>query len=320
MKNKQNNIMIILFGPTGVGKTDSALALADRLGGEIINMDMGALYTPLNIGTAKPDWRSFAIPHHLFDIIDSPRNLTVVEYRALVAATLDDIWQRGKVPILVGGSGFYLKSLFFPPQGAPISLTDAYEHIPDNKLWHHLFEIDSVRARAIDPHDLYRIKRALDIWYSTGKKPSEFEPAFEPLAPFALFFLNRDRDELYARINERVEVMIDAGWIAEVDALDNDWKEFISSKKIIGYDDIIGYIFDEGDKSELMRSIKKKTRNYAKRQVTFWRSLQKHLQDALAGYTDSNLVACSYISKIDVAQNDCILHMEKSIKKLLKNK
>ena len=107
--------MLIIFGPTAVGKTDFALKVAERVPAEIVNMDVGQLYTPLSIGTAKPNWRSETVPHHLFDYVDKPRNITVVEYRKILLEVLEDIWQRGKLPIIVGGSGFYLKSIFFPP-------------------------------------------------------------------------------------------------------------------------------------------------------------------------------------------------------------
>lgn len=316
--------MIIIYGPTGVGKTDCAISLAQEVNGEIINMDMGAFYAPLSIGTAKPDWRSQEIPHHLFDVIDVPRQVTVVEYRALLIPILESLWAQGKMPILVGGSGFYLKSIFFPPEGAPIVESNLYQHIPQNMWWDHLLAIDPDRSHSINPRDLYRIKRALDIWYSTGKKPSLYEPQFRPIAPFALFFLTRERKELYARIDARVFHMIEAGWIEEARAfLGTDWESFIHDKKIIGYDDILNYLNSaqtDADKKNMIHSIQQKTRNYAKRQCTFWRSLQKDLQDALAEYTDSNLVARSIINEINIADEDCIKSIEKSVHTFLQKK
>ncbi len=310
---------IILYGPTGVGKTDCALELSNRVNGEIINMDMGALYTPLTIGTAKPDWKKCTIPHHLFDVIDTPRNLTVVEYRALLMPLLENIWARKKTPILVGGSGFYLKSLFFPPSGASVHESDGYAHIQEKELWDHLKHIDPVRAYSINRNDLYRIRRALDIWYSTGIKPSEYQPKFEPIAPFALYFLTREREKLYARIDQRVKDMLDAGWKAEVSQLQGSpWEQFILEKKIIGYDDILYYLGTKKtitDKKILVEKIQTKTRNYAKRQFTFWRSLQKDLQDALSEYTDSNL-SQSIINEIDVVHGDCVTKIETSFKKV----
>src|SRR5579863_9779399 len=120
MKNKIINrpFMLIVYGPTGVGKTDVALAIAQHIPAEIINMDMGQFYTPLSIGTAKPDWKNSPIPHHLFDIIDTPINYTVAEYRTMLYKTVQEVIGRGNLPILVGGSGFYLHSLLFPPHTA----------------------------------------------------------------------------------------------------------------------------------------------------------------------------------------------------------
>src|SRR5271156_1977599 len=112
MKTKVNHpCMLIVYGPTGVGKTDLALAIAKRIPAEIINMDVGQFYTPLSIGTAKPDWKQSPIPHHLFDIINNPINYTVNDYRTVLYTTVKEILARGNLPILVGGSGFYLHSL-----------------------------------------------------------------------------------------------------------------------------------------------------------------------------------------------------------------
>ena len=110
--------VIIVYGPTGVGKTDFALKIAECLPVEIINMDVGQLYTPLSIGTAKPDMRTVPVAHHGFNVLSEPEHFTVVAYRTLCEQLIKDIWSRGKVPVLVGGSGFYLKSLFFPPLSA----------------------------------------------------------------------------------------------------------------------------------------------------------------------------------------------------------
>jgi tRNA dimethylallyltransferase len=114
----QNNVpcVLIITGPTAVGKTDFALEIARYLPAEIVNADMGQLYTPLAIGTAKPDWKTFTIKHHLFDLIDGPENFTVMRYYQQATATILDIARRGKIAIVVGGSGFYVKSLLFPPR------------------------------------------------------------------------------------------------------------------------------------------------------------------------------------------------------------
>ena len=111
----RRNFVIIIYGPTGVGKTECADYIASRLPIEIINCDMGQFYTPLSIGTAKPDWKAASVPHHLFDVIDTPKLFTVLEYRKRVQAIVHTIWKANKIPIIIGGSSFYISSLFFPP-------------------------------------------------------------------------------------------------------------------------------------------------------------------------------------------------------------
>ena len=287
-----NKFFFIIYGPTGVGKSDFALTLARTVWGEIINVDVGQFYTPLSIGTAKPDWQTSDVSHHLFDIFDKPINFTVADYRALVHKTMQEIWQRGNVPIVVGGSGFYISSLFFSPEAATSNndteVSNDTNAVEDEKtaqeLWDELYAIDPERAKNIYPQDVYRIKRALAIWQKTGKKPSEFKPTYEPIAPYKLLFLTREREELYNRINERVKRMINEGWIAEVQELKGTaWENFLKRKKLIGYDDILHYLDADaiGSEEKLIETIAQKTRNYAKRQLTFWNMLEKKLAPLL---------------------------------------
>jgi tRNA dimethylallyltransferase len=267
---------IVVAGPTAVGKTDFALELAQKYNGEIINADVGQFYTPLSIGTAKPDWRNLTIPHHLFDILSEPKDYTVHEYRKAVYNCMKAIWQRNRVPIIVGGSGFYLMSLYFPPQELPL-----VSKISGPVSWEALNAIDPVRAQEINPSDFYRIERALAIWYATGKKPSAIKPVFNPLAPSFFIVLDRDRQELYNRINRRVCQMLQAGWICEVQALmGTDWIPFLERKKLIGYPEIIAFLKEQQtdiNYQTLVAQIQQKTRNYAKRQLTFFAMLQKML-------------------------------------------
>lgn len=279
-----SNFIIILSGPTGVGKTDFVLRLADSFPLEIINADVGQLYTPLTIGTAKPDWRHEKVPHHLFDVLDTPESLTVVRYRELIVPLLEQCWARKTIPVIVGGSLFYIQSLLFPPQEYSAPSDVPYEKdslVGDNDLWQQLFAIDPDRAQAIHPHDIYRVQRALDIWHETGIKPSLKKPKYEPIAPYLFLYCMRERNDLYARINERVTAMIDAGWLEETSALvGTPWQDFLLAKKIIGYDDILNYLLHNShDKASLIASIAQKTRNYAKRQETFWRGLARKLDE-----------------------------------------
>lgn len=276
--------MILLFGPTGVGKTDLSELIARNLHVEIINMDMGSFYTPLTIGTAKPDWQHQPVRHHLFDIINQPANYTVADYRADVIRVSTDIRSRGAIPLVVGGSAFYLASLFFPPQSGQSLHDDIQPAGPEHEWWQQLLAIDPERARAIHPNDHYRIRRALVLWYATGKKPSELAPVYQPIdSNVTIIHLTRNRDDLFARINARVAHMMRAGWIEEVARLrGTNWEPFIKEKKIIGYDDILSYLDHPEAMSHemLIESIAAKTRRYAKRQEMFWKKLVRDIQQA----------------------------------------
>ena len=277
---------LIIYGPTGVGKTDLTRAIAQHIPAEIINMDVGQFYAPFTIGTAKPDWRNESVPHHLFDIIDTPEDYTVVAYRNACIALVQDIWQRGKLPILVGGSGFYLRSLFFPPATG----ADGHHEIEESDdLWQQLRAVDLRRAEKIDPKDIYRIKRALAIWQKTGAKPSACLPQKEQPFDAYVLFLSRDRQELYERINQRVLAMLEAGWVKEIQAIvDTPWQNFVYTKRLIGYNELLAYHFDQSAPWELVvQEIQKRTRNYAKRQYTFWRMIAKGLATVPA-FSDLN--------------------------------
>lgn len=300
--------MVIIFGPTGVGKSDVAERLAHTLGRPtaIVNLDMGQCYTPLTIGTAKPAWQSSIIPHFLFDIIDEPRNFTVTEYRRILLETLTKLWSQGIVPIIVGGSGFYLKTIFYPPMTQIGQIPEGEEQAD---LWQKLHAIDPERAADIHPHDTYRLKRAMAIWRATGQKPSLFVPQYQPPADYFLLFLTRDRTELYERINDRVGIMIQSGWIDEVKKLcGTEWEQFLVDKKMIGYDDVLSYVKGSVSLGNMVQIIQQKTRMYAKRQHTFWRMLERELMQAQqadkkvqAAITSANLTSIDldlYISQL----------------------
>lgn len=279
-----SRFFLIISGPTGVGKTDFVHALTESISCSvtIINGDMGQMYTPLRIGTAKPDLQKEKQPHRLFDILNEPKDFTVMQYRALLCHELERAWMQKRLPIIVGGSGFYLKSLLFPPISHVTSHSENNRSESDKTeaQWQKLHAIDPVRAQAIHPHDVYRVERALSLWKQSRSLPSEYKPLFDPPGTFFFLFLNRDRDDLYSRINERTRHMFHDGWIAEVEQLSLEWRVFLKEKKIIGYPEIIAFLEKPGNIQEVITTIQSKTRAYAKRQITFWRSLQKHLTAA----------------------------------------
>lgn len=281
------NYCIIITGPTAVGKTDASLEIAQRCQGEIINGDMGQCYAPIAIGTAKPAWKDAAIKHHLFDVLETPRSYNVVEYRALVAQTVQDILSRGKTPIIVGGSGFYLRSLLFsiaPETTAQDQKTKlSYDHETTLELWQRLHAIDPERAAKIHQNDRYRLERALDLWQMTGAKPSSLRPVWDPLVPRIQYIsLYRDKQDLHDRITVRTREMCEAGWLEEVAALDASWKDFIYRKKIIGYPEMIDFLalqdYSISAREALIAEIIRKTKSYAKRQLTFNTSLMRDIK------------------------------------------
>src|SRR5581483_4744359 len=217
---------LIIYGPTAVGKTDIAFKIAKHIPSEIINMDVGQFYTPLSIGTAKPEWKTHSVPHHLFDIVSQPENITVAQYRELLLAKIQEVFNRGRLPIIVGGSGFYLKSILFPPSKmAEQNFTFDDEENSASNLWDQLNSIDPIRAQQIHRNDVYRIKRALELWRTTGKKPSEQAPKYNPPFDYSLIFFTRDRKELYERIDSRVLQMLNLGWLEETRKLiGTDWE------------------------------------------------------------------------------------------------
>lgn len=272
--------LIIITGPTAAGKTDFALELGTRMPIEIINGDMGQLYAPLSIGTAKPAWKTETIPHHLFDHVSEPMNYTVTEYRTAVKTLIAQIQERGNTPVIVGGSTFYVRSLFFPPSEPDIITNEKFQ---GEYNWETLKSIDPERASKIDPHDRYRIERALDLWHQTGSLPSTLTPAYDPVhRPCRIIYCFQKRATLYDRINRRTLLMLKTGWLDEVKSLSEKWRTFLKTKKIIGYAEIDRYLLERDSGSceleYLVSEIQQKTRNYAKRQETAWRTLKKCLK------------------------------------------
>lgn len=280
---------IVISGPTATGKTDFATNLASDLPIEIVNADIGSFYTSLTVGTAKPAWKDSPIPHHFFDVIDDAISWTAPQFREKLELLLQEIWSRGNIPVIVGGSAFYIQAFFYKNHELvqpTVQLMQSLELQSAQDLWEQLYVVDPVRAAKIDPHDHFRLVRAMAIWHTQGQKPSNFVPLFEPLSSFYFLTLTRDRDQLYEMINKRVASMMQSGWLQEVQELARDaqWKNFLLKKKMIGYDILLEYLqTPDLDKNldETLATIAQLTRNYAKRQITFLHRLQKNVQESM---------------------------------------
>lgn len=266
---------------------------------------MGQFYKPLSVGTAKPDWQNSSVPHHLFDIISEPENISVAKYRNLVLQKIREVSDKNKLPIIVGGSLFYLKSLFYPPvefppvEFPPVKLPQAVT------LWDSLNKVDPDRAKQIHPNDTYRLSRALEIWKQTGNLPSSYVPKFNLEFETLFLFLNPDKVSLRENINERTEIMINQeGWIEEVEKIiGTEWEEFLKIKKLIGYPEIINWIKSGKINTDLpgvIEDIKKSTWTYARRQNIFWKNLKKQFEAVNNNGLKLNTISSTSIQDISI--------------------
>ena len=277
--------VIILVGPTAVGKSRAALALAELVGGEIVAADSMQVYRGLDIGTAKPGAdEQRRVPHHLLDLVDPDQRFTAADYGRLARAAVAGIRRRGHVPIVVGGTGLYvrvfLRGLFEGP-GEDVSLREELRH--DAATWgvpalhRRLHALDPQAAAAIHPNDLFRIVRALEVAIITGRPPSDLKAEarrdHEPVAEPVLWFgLERDRRELYQRIEKRVEEMMARGFLDEVRTLlDRGYSPALKPLRAIGYRHMIEHLKGRTSLDDAIGCLKRDTRRYAKRQLTWFR-------------------------------------------------
>ncbi|MBN2266789.1 MAG: tRNA (adenosine(37)-N6)-dimethylallyltransferase MiaA [Candidatus Babeliaceae bacterium] len=298
---------IVLSGPTASGKTSFSVELAKRLPVEIINGDMGQLYEPLSIGTAKPKPGEYPCPTHLFDFLKEPVSFSSASFRREVERCMRDIVKRGNVPVVVGGSLFYLKSLFFVSPAVESGERASYSAFSIEELREQLALIDPERAVAIHPGDRYRLERALALWERHRVKPSALRPVFSPLGTFVFVFLTRERADLYRRIGERCESMIQEGLLDEVRDLPLEWSAFLRKKGLIGYTEILDYLEGEISLKQAADKMAQLTRNYAKRQLTFWRMLQRKLTDSGASAWGSWWEANLTLSPVDLYLEQVLL-------------
>ena len=273
----------VIVGPTAVGKSSLALALAERADGEIVNADALQVYRGLDIGTAKPtiDERR-RVPHYLLDILEPHETFSAGEFARRAREVLEEIFSRRRQPILVGGSGFYLQTLLdgispLPEvnQGVRDTLVERLREGGLAPLWEELREVDSKTAERLAPADRQRILRALEIWHGTGRPLSAW---IEDRAPTPLQVPNRrigltvPRTLLYDLIEERVEAMLAAGWVEEVRSLlDNGYTGAEPAFQAIGYRQIVAHIRDGESLTNSVVEIVRATRRYAKRQLTWFR-------------------------------------------------
>jgi len=272
-----------IVGPTAVGKTATAIELAKQLNGEIISIDSRQVYKGLDIGTAKPTLRQQQeIPHHLVDILDLNEQISAGAYRQLALKTVNEIQARGKLPIFVGGSGMYIRALIkgiFRESCTDLAVRRRIRNELQEKgiaaLYNQLVDIDPELAVKIHLNDVKRITRALEIYEITGKSPSKHyqaQPTTPPF-PYQIFVLTMERELLYRRINARVEEMIANGLVGEVESLLNrGLRQNLDLLMTLGYREVIQHLDGNCSLAEMVENIKRNTRRYAKRQLTWFRN------------------------------------------------
>ena len=278
------NQVIVICGPTASGKTRLGIELAKKIDGEIVSCDSMQIYKDMTIGTAKPteEERSEAV-HHLVDFVLPSERYSVAEYKKDAENTIEQIIEKNKKPIIVGGTGLYLNSLVYGIDYPNIVTDLNYRQELEEKvnkeglesLYKEATKIDSKAIEKISPNDKKRILRILEIYHSTGKTKTEIEADSRKNGPkfdYKIFVLNMDREKLYDRINRRVDLMIEKGLIEEVKTLLEKYKEFPTAMQGLGYKEVVEYLENKTTKDEMIDKIKQETRRYAKRQITWFKS------------------------------------------------
>ena len=275
--------VIVICGPTASGKTALSIELAKKINGEIISCDSMQIYKDMNIGTAKPTKEEMqGIKHYMIDIISPDERYSVADYKKEAKKAIKEIISKGKVPIVVGGTGLYVDSLIYEIDYPKNKFDEKYREELEqeveeqglNALYERAKEIDEEAIKKISPNDKKRILRILEIYHATGKNKTEQEKESrknEPEFDYKVFALNMDREKLYDKINKRVDIMIDNGLIEEVENIYRKYNRFPTAMQGLGYKEVVDYIEKRLTKEEMIEKIKQETRRYAKRQLTWFR-------------------------------------------------
>ncbi|MBR3607354.1 MAG: tRNA (adenosine(37)-N6)-dimethylallyltransferase MiaA [Lachnospiraceae bacterium] len=281
---KEKKKLIILTGPTAVGKTKLSLELAKKVGGEIISADSMQIYEMMDIGSAKIKKEEMqGIPHHLIDCISPSQEFNVVIFQKMALNAMEEIEKRNKIPIIVGGTGFYIQSVLYQIDFTPnedqgevrkeletLALTKGKEYLHEK-----LREVDPLSAREIHANNQKRVIRALEYYRLTGEPISKHnieQRQKESPYDFSYFVLNDKRERLYQRIDQRVDEMVSQGLVEEVRALKNmGYDRSFVSMQGLGYKEILDYLEDKISLDEAVYRIKRDTRHFAKRQITWFK-------------------------------------------------
>ncbi|MEN3085861.1 tRNA (adenosine(37)-N6)-dimethylallyltransferase MiaA [Lacticaseibacillus paracasei] len=291
--------IVMIVGPTAVGKSDLGVYLAQQLHGEVINGDAYQIYRHMDIGTAKITPKEMqGVPHHLLDIADPTVAYSVAKFKKAATAMIDTVADRQQLPILVGGTGFYLNSLRLnlplggkaPPTAIRQRWQVALATNGQSWLWQQLAQRDPDAAQQIAPANTRRVIRALEVGELTGRRFSD-QPQPEPLFSTLVIGLTTDRTVLYDRINARVDAMMQAGLLAEVEQLLKTVPADAQAMQAIGYKELVPYLHGQAELANCVALIKQHSRHFAKRQLTYFRNqMPTHWFDLVAHPEDKNAI------------------------------
>jgi len=281
-ENCVNKKILIICGPTASGKTALAVECAKLLNSEVISADSLYIYKGLNVGTAKPDESEMqGVKHHLIDVCEPNQEFSVSDYKNLALPIIEDLLSKGKIPVVCGGTGFYINSILFDlsygKSQANLEAREKYkklaEEFGNEYVYNILMELDPKTAEKLHFNDIKRVIRALEI-YESGTKKSDIVDDLTPKYDYKAYSINFDREILYDRINLRVDKMIEDGLIEEIKSLlalgINESNQCMQG---IGYKEILEYLKGNMSFDDALNLIKLNTRHYAKRQITFFKRL-----------------------------------------------
>lgn len=277
--------VVAVVGPTASGKTALAIELAKRLNGEIISCDSMQIYKGMDIGTAKPtEEETCGIPHHMIDIIEPSEPFSAADYAPMAKAAVDSIIARGNLPIFCGGTGLYLDAVLTSNDYAEVNtdlelrskLLSEAERDGAEVMWNRLREVDPDAAEAIHMNNVKRVVRAMELYLSSGITKTEWDRRSRLKPPpysSVIIALDREREELYSRIDRRVDIMMEMGLLDEVRQLTESGRlpRLSTAAQAIGYKELIAYFDGECTLEEAISTIKQSSRRYAKRQLTWFR-------------------------------------------------
>ncbi len=274
--------IIIICGPTASGKTALAVEVAKKLNSEVVSADSMYIYKGLDIGTAKPDESEMqGITHHMIDVVSANDNFTVSDYKNLAEPIIDRLLNEGKIPVICGGTGFYINSLLYDLSygngNDNAEVRDKYKKLAQENgnefVYNILKDVDPESAEKLHFNDLKRVIRALEI-FENGCKKSDIKDDFTPKYDYLAYTINHPREVLYDRINRRVDIMVNGGLIDEIKKLlisgVNNSNQCMQG---IGYKEILEYFDNNITLEQAIETIKLNTRHYAKRQITFFKRL-----------------------------------------------